>query len=125
MRHALSVISVPVEDLPVDRFMFDHLAPNPAGQMLWSTKLVGSIFFGMSQHWMRLQEREGYFVLDGKSVAATRAPTGIREYNLHDIEMIAHALRQQNRISVEKLVKILRVCRAVGDVNGLLAPEDL
>ena len=88
---------------------------------IFTVSEVGKIFFARSSHWMRLMERMG-FTVKGEKVTVPRSDggTGVRQFTLHDVELVAHALGESGRIDPTQLVKALRTVQTIADVWGFL-----
>lgn len=108
-------------DIPADRLMFEGIDPDGSPQFRVSE--VARVFFARSSHWVRYCENENFFTLDGEVVATRRTPEGARTYNLLDIEKMAHALAQNDRIDGETLHRVLSIIRLVGEVHKVPAAE--
>lgn len=105
-------------DLDPEHFIMEGVdAPTP----IFTVSEVTKMFFGKSGSWLRSLDKGGKFVLNGESVGTRRAAKehGFRrEYNLVDIEHVAHALAQGNIIGADQLRKTLHVVRAVARLHG-------
>ncbi len=94
---------------------FDHKpllgANKPAPR--FSVSEVAKTFFGRSPHWIRLLETEGRTTLKGQAVANTRTQFGARSYTVADIELLAHALYENEAIDEAQLILAVTVARNV------------
>ena len=117
LKHQLSTVIVTAEGLPSDRMLFDGVKPtkvvNDKIVPLFSTGETAKVFFAQTPYWLRWREREGDTVLDGKKVKPKRSDSNIRQFNLADIEKLAHALRQNNALTTEQFIHALRVVQSV------------
>lgn len=94
--------------------------PNPT----FTVQEAAKFFFGKSPDWLRWRTKktdenpQGFFVLDGVPLPDHRTDAGFRYYTLHDIEMMAHALAQQQGIdggTLQAIVTLVRTeCRIYG-----------
>lgn len=122
MKHEISQVVVAAQDIPTNRMIFEDEKGERIdmnGSPTFSTKVVAMVFFGKSAHWLRWRSRDGFTVLDGVKVEPSRAASNIREYNLADIERLAHALRANDAITTEQCVNSLRTIAAVARLYGL------
>jgi len=82
--------------------------------------------FGFSPMWLRGQQNDGYLVYNGVPLKPKRLPPkggneyGDRAYSLADIELVAHALAQHNRIRAKKLIWVLVGLWAEGHIYDYL-----
>ncbi len=135
LEHQLASVLVTAPDIPTDRMIFDGIPMERTVQVVkkgvkmervvqagpvFTTKQVASIFFGMTDFWLRWRERDGGTVLDGVKVEPARTAAHARRYNLSDIERLSHALVSNEAISIESHIKALRVLAAIGRVHGLV-----
>lgn len=121
------VIEVVFKDPKIDpeKMMYAELDPEASPQ--FGVTEVAKLFFARSSHWVRYCEREGYFHLEGKPVGRRKTQQGVRVYNLHDVEQMAHALASHDRISGTHLYRVLTLLQAEGAIWGHLTaptPED-
>lgn len=77
-------------------------------------------FFARSGHWIRLKENQDRTTLDGVQVATRRSESEERIYTLGDIELLAHALAQNEVIGADELLRTLVAVKAVALVHGVL-----
>lgn len=105
------------EGLPKDTFIFEGVE---ASDPTFSVGEAAKVFFARSSHWLRLQENEGYLVLDGREVGTRRTEQGARYYTLPDIEEMAHALATKGRISGTQLANALKVAEDIAHVWELM-----
>jgi len=102
------------EEIPADRMLL-HGIDTSAGP-IFTVSEVAKIFFCRSSHWLRLQEYKGLY-LDGQKVEPARAgKTEVRQYTLTDVENLAHALAQDERISADQLMRALHAVRGIAMV---------
>jgi len=118
LEHEITAISVTVPDIPQGRLMFEGV--DMANGPTFSTSTVSKVFFARTGYWLRWRERIGSTVLDGVPVQPGRSASHIRQFTLADIERIAYALREDDVLTLEQLVKTLRALAAVGRIHDLI-----
>jgi hypothetical protein len=86
---------------------------NPLAGPLFSVSEVAKVFFGKTPHWIRWLEGQGRTTLEGRPVATTRTEHGSRQYTLADIELLAHALHENDAIDMAQLVLAVTTARNI------------
>lgn len=100
-----------------DRFDPDG---NPLPGPKFSVSEVAKVFFGRTPHWIRWLENQGRTTLEGRPVATARTEHGSRQYTLGDIELLAHALNENDAIDMAQLVLAVNTARNIALAWGVL-----
>jgi hypothetical protein len=131
-------------EIDASAFMLDGIDTSAAPN--FTVAEVSKFFFARSAHWVRWLEKEGSLVLDstiadcshtdeadkslfvderctrcgGRAVGLRRTASGARVYDLADVEQIAHALAQNNKISGAQLHLALVLVKTSAKIAGYL-----
>jgi hypothetical protein len=108
--------------LDPDRLMLDRI--DTSGGPLFSVMEACKAFGFQSVHWLRLQETSGYLTYNGKPIEVHRSGHNARQFTLSDMEIVAHGLVQNHRISGEHAVLILKTINLMAKMYGFLPADD-
>lgn len=93
---------------------------------------VGRFFFARSADWMRwldglatVDEPHGVFTLDGKPLQIKRTASGSRVYTLADIERLAHALLEHDKIDGRQFAATIALVKWSAFNYGVLTDADM
>lgn len=109
-----------VEDkkLPAKGFILDGI--DTSSEPTFSVSEVGKFFFARSSHWVRLLERDGFFEFRGEAVGNRRTSQGVRVYSLSDVEKMARALAEHDRIDGLQLRHALQLVYSEAKLWGYI-----
>lgn len=128
----------PVQQIvDADGTIKDEILPKP----IFTVQEVAKFFFGRSSDWMRWRISPdkpastaspevkanwvpkypfGMLVLDNEPLPVRRTKSNYRYYTLHDVERMAHALKQHNAIDGASLNTTIKIVRAVAEQYRLI-----
>jgi len=88
---------------------------------------VAQVFFARSGDWIRYLEGLGEeaLMLDGKILEPRRTISGSRYYTLSDVEKMAHALLQNQRIDVMQFIAVIELVRWMAFQNRMIPERDM
>lgn len=121
-KHAQPVetIEVTPAGLDPDRLMFADI--DTTVLPTFSVKEVAKTFYGMTDHWLRMREKN--LTYNGEPIEVRRSESSFRVYDLGTIERLTHALVQNHRISGQTAVHALTALNAIGKIHGYLPSDD-
>jgi hypothetical protein len=105
-----------------------HFNSSGSERPTFSTSVVATAFFGRSSAWLRVRMRpsgghpHGELVLDGQPLEIRRSAADDRRFSLRDIEMAAHALRQNDAIDDKRLSAVLAMVVSCAVAYGMMSP---
>lgn len=118
VRRSTPTILIRFEDVDPDVGVLDTLTKkglaNINAKPTYTPGELGKIFFARSADWVRWCERSGHF---GEH---DHIPGESRTYTLVDIQRMAFALHDRQRLPLDRLVRILRIVREIAQLHRYL-----
>lgn len=91
---------------------------------LYSVSEMAKFFFGRTSHWVRWLEGENKMVLDDEALVPIRTNSNARKYDLAMVEKIAHALAENQAITVNQLRHALTIVKTQAQMYGYIPGGD-
>jgi hypothetical protein len=111
-----------------DHWLTDDMMPTNKNKVVkprLSVSVVGEVFFGHSGDWLRRMHKIGDVRLDGEPFEPKRTEVGDRYYTLADVERLAEALLQSDKIDGMQYIAAIHVLRWVAFQYGILSAADM
>jgi hypothetical protein len=86
---------------------------------------VASTFFARSPDWLRWVSGKNDFRINGELLEIQRTDSGSRRYTLVDIERLAHALFQAEKIDTRQFVGVINIVRWIAYVHGIFNETEM
>jgi hypothetical protein len=86
---------------------------------------VASTFFARSPDWLRWVSSKNDFKINGEPLEIQRTESGSRRYTLVDIERLAHALFQADKIDTRQFVGVINIVRWIAYVHGIFNEAEM